>query len=277
MLFSESLLIEHIVNVLDSLIRLAWKVHLPKRRGTYRKRLIYRRLFGQRRIQVRTKFDVLMMLDPAEYVDGAIITDGYWEPEVLGAIRSSLRPGDVFWDIGGNLGTHSLTIKKLDPSVNVVAFEPNPLMHSLLTTHAKINALDLNVHSFGLSDTRGEAEFFVYTGLNYGKSGLHKPDEKALATTIKVKLMTGDYLVHEMGVPPPNVIKIDVEGHELSVFRGLTGILKGDALHAIVFEDVPLPDSPVKKFLEAYGFRIRELASTSYFSHTDYGDYIAER
>jgi FkbM family methyltransferase len=238
---------------------------------------MYRKIFGQRRIPVRTKFDVLMMLDPAEYVDDAIITDGYWEPEVLEAIRAALREGDVFWDIGGNLGTHSLTIKKLDPSVRVIAFEPNPIMHGLLTTHARINALDLHVHPFGLSDTPGEAEFFVYTGLNYGKSGLRAPPEKALAMPIKVKLMTGDELVREMGVPPPNVIKIDVEGHELSVFRGLTDVLQGTSLRAIVFEDPPVADSPVKKFLEAYGFRIRELASSSYFSHTDYGDYIAER
>jgi len=68
---------------MDNIIRYLWKINLPNRRGLYLKRLMYRKLFGERRILSRTKYDVVMMLDPAEIVDGDILTEGYWEPEVL--------------------------------------------------------------------------------------------------------------------------------------------------------------------------------------------------
>lgn len=263
----------------ESLIRGLWKINLPRRKGLYLKRLAYRKLLGQRRIRVRTQFGVEMMLDPAEIVDGHILTEGYWEPEVLEAIASALGDRDVFWDIGGNLGTHSLTIKKLKPGARVIAFEPNPVMYDLFAAHAKMNGLDVEIHKLGLSDQEGHAEFFVYTGLNYGKSGLHEPSaaEKANAVPIRVELTTGDRLVQKLGVPAPHVIKIDVEGHELFAFRGMTNLLSGPTVRAIVFEDVPVPDSPVKLLLAGYGFRIRELMPPQETGHTDYGDYVAEK
>jgi len=162
------------------------------------------------------------------------------------------------------------------PSVTVIAFEPNPLMNSLFESSAKLNGLDIKIHKFGLSDKEGQAEFFVYTGLNYGKSGLHAPNEKSKAKPIQVELKTGDQLVQK-GVPSPHVIKIDIEGHELFAFRGMTDLLRGDALRAIILEDKPDADSPVKTLLRKNGFRLRELSPPKYMSHTDYVDYIAEK
>ena len=261
---------------MDSIIRYLWKVNLPNRRGLYLKRLMYRKLFGERRIKFQTKYGVVMMLDPAEIIDGDILIEGYWEPEVLEAIRASLREGDVFWDIGGNLGTHSMTIKKLMPSVTVIAFEPNPLMYSLFESSAKLNDLDIKIHKFGLSDKESQADFFVYTGLNYGKSGLHGPNETSKSKPIQVELRTGDQLIQK-GVPAPHVIKVDIEGHELFAFRGMTNLLSGDTLRTIILEDRPDADSPVKMLLGKNGFRLRELSPPRYMSHTDYVDYVAEK
>jgi len=261
---------------MDDIIRSLWKINLPNRRGLYLKRLLYRKFFGEKRIRTVTKYGVTMMLDPAEIVDGDIITEGYWEPEVLEAIQSRLKPGDTFWDIGGNLGTHSLTIKKLMPSVTVVAFEPNPIMNGLFEAAAKMNGLEIRLNKFGLSDKAGEAEFYVYTGLNYGKSGLHAPNE-ASVRTIKVELKTGDQLIEQDGFPAPHVIKIDIEGHELFAFRGMMNLLRGDTLRAIILEDTPDPESPVKLCLQKNGFRLKELSPPEYMSHTDYVDYVAEK
>jgi FkbM family methyltransferase len=262
---------------MDDIIRNLWKINLPGRRGLWRKRLIYRKLFGPKRIKARTKHDVIMMLDPAEIVDGDILIEGYWEPEVLDAIVASLREGDVFWDIGGNLGTHSLTVKKLMPSVQVIAFEPNPIMHSSFESHANLNGLDINILKVGLSDKESEAEFFVYTGLNYGKSGLQPPSDSSCSKSIRVDLKMGDDLVRKGVIPAPHVIKIDVEGHEQSVFRGMKDLLGGDTLRTIILEDVPEPGSPVKKLLGEYGFRFRKLDPPAYMVHSDYNDYVAEK
>jgi FkbM family methyltransferase len=140
-----------------------------------------------------------------------------------------------------------------------------------------MNNLDLKIIRAGLSDREGEAEFFVYTGLNYGKSGLKAPQDDPNVQAIRVILHTGDDLVRKKRVRPPHVVKIDVEGHELFAFRGMQDILRGDTLRAIVFEDVPEAGSPVKKFLAEYGFRFRELKPSEYMVHSDYADYIAER
>ena len=46
---------------------------------------------------------------------------------MLGAILEAVREGDVFWDVGANIGQHSFAVKNTRPDVSVVSFEPTPL------------------------------------------------------------------------------------------------------------------------------------------------------
>ncbi len=212
-----------------------------------------------RRIEVNTSHQIRLFLDPFEYIDHRIIQYGYYEQEVLQAIESALCPGQVFWDIGANLGIHSLTIKSHFPDSTVYAFEPNPAMAQLISKAADHNRLEIDLHQIALDAENGTADFYRHPG-NAGRNGLHNWENDATLEAIQVSTFSGDYLISRGQAAPPHVIKIDVEGHEAQVLAGLTSLLAGDTLHSIIFEDSKDPASAVKCLLEQHHFRVSPLS-----------------
>src|ERR1700734_3493565 len=77
-------------------------------------------------ILAEAKYGIKLLLSPNEYIDNIIIKEGFYESEVTEEILKNLADGDTFWDIGANIGIHSLAIKKTLPGVRVYSFEPNP-------------------------------------------------------------------------------------------------------------------------------------------------------
>ena len=69
----------------------------------------------------------------------------------------------------------------------------------------------------------------------------------------------GDDLIAAGVVPTPHVVKLDVEGHEASVLRGMGDALRHPACLRIVFEDAPDDQSEVKLLLRAAGFQVTPL------------------
>ena len=76
------------------------------------------------RISVQNRYGLKLELDPREKIDGAVIRHGYFDDDVIACLLGRVRPGDIFWDIGANIGLHSLTLKLLRPETDVVCFEP---------------------------------------------------------------------------------------------------------------------------------------------------------
>jgi FkbM family methyltransferase len=254
-------------SAVDFLIRLCWRHRLVGHRT------LTRLLVGSRRVRARTTHDILLRLDPSEFVDGAILHDGFYEPIVLEALLQALRPDDTFWDVGSNIGLQALTVKKLRPDVHVVAFEPNPNLQPLITAAAAENHLPVDLMSLALSDGDGTAPFFLYPG-NCGASALRHDGDKAALTRVEVALARGDRLVREQICPAPSVIKMDVERHEFEACRGLGDLLSGPALRTIVLEDLPDPATPVQRLLAENGFSLRLLPR---LDEQEPYNYVAEK
>ena len=252
--------------MMDALLRFWWKHQLRGRRTLYS---IFK---GSSRIAYPTKDGIWMKLAPSQYIDNIILHDGYYEPNVLEAILSSLRSGDTFWDIGSNLGLHALTVKKKMPSVQVVAFEPNPEMFGLIADASKRNGLDLIILKQGLSDRTGEVDFFINQE-NSGGGGVDEDPTRPEMKQIKVFFCPGDDLIKSGKATFPNVLKIDVEGHEHRVCLGLRQQLGNPALRTIIFEDRESAETPVKTLLFENGFRVSALPRSGEDPH----NFIAER
>ncbi len=217
-------------------------------------------------LRVTTKHGVILRIDPTEFVSSMVLHHGYYEEEVLQAALEGLRPGEVFWDIGSCLGLHALTVARLRPAARVTAFEPNPIMATRIEAAARENGLTVAVRALALGAKAGPAEFFVEKA-NAGMSTLgghwgHSPE----AEQILVPVMTADGLIAQ-GLEEPHVIKIDTEGSELDVLRGMAGLLAGHLLRRIVFEDGTRPDSEIKRLLSAAGFAVRQLTRPAGSEH----------
>ena len=222
---------------------------------------------GSSTIRCRTRYGSVFALEPLAYIDGLVIEEGYYESEVLEALRPSLHAGVVLWDIGANFGLHAATAAWLVPDATVVAFEPNPEEHTRLLLHRAWNAPQLITSSLALSDTAGVLPLHIGPKGNSGMTSLTPWFSNTYAGTVLVSVDTGDSLIARGIVPAPTAIKLDVEGHESSVLRGLSAALAHPRCTLVVFEDDLRNDSPTKKILRAAGFTFELLPRLEHSEH----------
>ena len=167
-------------------------------------------------------------------------TNGCWlgsyEVDKQHAITETLREGNVFLDVGANVGFYSLLASRcVGESGRVVAFEPFPENISFLRRHVELNQLtNVEVIEAAVADQAGSATFSPgpdgCTGrLETGQSATEKCDNES----ITVKLVILDDLVAGEQIPVPNAIKIDVEGAEAAVLKGASNLLRDH--HPVIF------------------------------------------
>lgn len=167
---------------------------------------------------------------PANYISG-----GEYETENLAVLESFVRPDTVFLDIGANLGFFTLKIaKRLGAAGRVHAFEPHPFLYDLMGRSVFLNGVSGRVvlHKLGLSDHDAAVEFQYPVG-HLGGGGIGHGDADRF-TTIKSEVRRLDELLGPSFVA--DLVKIDVEGHEGQVFRGMRGIIARSPDIKILFE-----------------------------------------
>lgn len=207
-------------------------------------------------------------LDPFSSIDGLVVREGFYESEVLEALRVHLGPGSVLWDIGANFGLHSTTLARLVPGAAVVAFEPNPVEHARLLLHRRWNAPHVTTSALALSDAAGVLPLHLGPAGNSGMTTLAPWAQTHYTGTVLVAALPGDTLIANGTLPPPTVIKLDVEGHEPSVLRGLSAAHASPRCTLVVIEDSPDEGSPAKTLLRTAGFVIAPLVRRENSGHS---------
>lgn len=182
---------------------------------------------------------------------------------------SLLRPGDVVFDIGANVGLWSLSASRRVGNGHVHAFEPVPQLNASLVRHLELNRV-ANVTSVrkALADRRGTTQFFVATHGNSGGSGLAA--RPGVEQPVEVDLMTLDEDRDENGVRHIDVMKVDVEGAETLVFAGGQRMLSAPDAPVVMFESqfgntklFGKTQSDIRRQLEGLGYRIYRFADGS--------------
>jgi len=154
-------------------------------------------------------------------------------------IISVLRPGMTFLDVGANAGLYSIPAAKKVQHGKVYAFEPSAWTYELLTKNARLNKVgNLEAARSAVGDYTGEATLQVNVpgkdGLNTIGKLVHEDSE--IAGTEKVPITTLDDFLRQHAVSPVDVMKVDVEGAELMVFRGAKGLLAKSDAPLILYE-----------------------------------------
>lgn len=182
---------------------------------------------------------------------------------VLLCVRALLRPGDALLDVGANIGVVSLLAAwAVGPAGAVVAFEPNPDIYARLRQHIDANGLtQIDARPDALSDHEGVMPLRVPAN-NCGAATLGAVPRRygPLRATHEVRLRVGDTV--DLGrASHPTLVKLDVEGHETRVLRGLEGLLARER-PAVLLECNPemLPrngTSPgeLLSLMEGHGYR----------------------
>jgi FkbM family methyltransferase len=228
------------------------------------------------RITFRSRAGTIFDLNPTSYIDRIVLTDGDYESEVRLAIASAARAGETVWDIGANFGLHCTTLGKVRPDLKIVAFEPNPDEYKRLLLHRQWNAPQIQTCVLALSERPALLPLSLGPKGNSGMTTLSPWTKATYAGTTLVAATTGDSLVETGMAPNPHIIKIDVEGHESAVLRGLTETLHRPDCHTVVFEDDAATNTESKALLRSAGFEITPLARNERTGHA-LSNFTAQR
>lgn len=144
-----------------------------------------------------------------------------FEPEFLEQFKGSVANSRVVYDIGGYIGLYSLAAVCCNPQAAVYCFEPQLVNYHSITRNAAANDYcSIHVYQTALGDMEVEVPF-----ARSGQTGRIATSE-ASGDTENTPLTTLDRLVQQEKIPPPDTMKIDVEGYEAHVLRGMQSILQ---------------------------------------------------
>ena len=189
------------------------------------------------------------------------------EPEMLEWLDENLRDGDVFFDVGANVGIYSIYAALRNKKATVYAFEPEySNLHQLKLNIIKNNLFDNIIpFSIALGDQVGLSylhiqDFTAGAALSTEqRDSINKTFGKDVVWKEGIGTSTLDYITDNLDIQP-NLIKIDVDGNELKILNGGRKVFSNNNLRSIIIEMIKtLPDySGIKKYLNEQGFKLEK-------------------
>ena len=180
-----------------------------------------------------------LQLDLSTYPD-CCMACGLYELDTLRVLRRLLRPGMHFVDCGANIGYFTIMASRIvGEAGRVDAIEPDPLNRARLEEHLKLNGLRerVRVHAVAASGAAGSATLYHPVGdaRNHGEASLILGAAGATSETYTVPTARLDELLDHT----PDLIKMDIEGAELSALSGMTRLLRDAHPPSLVIEHNP--------------------------------------
>jgi FkbM family methyltransferase len=141
---------------------------------------------------------------------------GTYEPSKQKLLSSAIKPGDVVYDLGANVGYYSLLASVLaGPAGEVFSFEPVPRNLKFLRRHLELNHVkNCTVLDVAVTGSNGTVAF------DFGPNSHSGHLAQGSTNVTVVRTVTLDSLVASGAIKPPNLIKCDIEGAELDALRG---------------------------------------------------------
>jgi len=194
----------------------------------------------------------------------------FYEKDELAIIEQFFKPGDVYLDVGANIGNHLVYVGKCLMPAQMIVIEPNPPSLVILEANIDLNRLwrsvDLSLIGLGLSDDDHKA-IAVIPGNNLGATRLERSnDENA------IRVVRGDDV---LGGRRIDFIKMDVEGMELKALAGMTNLI-GFNRPTMFIEVETANEVEFNSFVRSIGY-ITKVKFKRYFQNENYLIIPAEK
>ena len=199
-------------------------------------------MIAQTRTRYHTNFSYFVN---DEMIGSSLQRYGEYQQSELDFLLSILTPDSVVYDVGANVGYHTTAFASR--AGQVISFEPNPQNFALLEQNTKDMA-GVTRYQAAVSNTQGTGYISDFDPAVYGNFG-----HMTMSTSgVEVPCMTLDSVNHA----PPDLIKIDVEGHEYEVLQGCAHLLK-NRRPVIYYEAIETPNlGEIYHMLTALDYRL---------------------
>jgi FkbM family methyltransferase len=212
---------------------------------------------------VRLPSGFLMALDPGEWIQQDILVKGSTEPLTQNLIGRLSSPGGCVVDVGAHVGLHALeAARAVGSGGRVLAFDPQPYNVDRIGRHAVLNGL---YNILGFCAAVGDRDDFIKLPMQSERDrarlsllGSSPSDEGAF---VEVPIRRLDTVLDAHAINRVDVLKVDVEGYELEVLRGL-GARINDCANVVLelLDDVDEERSrAVVDHLESAGFILKDM------------------
>jgi len=168
-----------------------------------------------------------------------MVVDRY-EQATTDLFRQLLQPGMLVVDIGAHVGYFSLLAAELVGSGGTVyAFEPEPNNHALLKKNIELNSYS-NIHAIrkAVSNKCGSTQLFL-SALDSGSHSIYAAAARGVTGNSLVSTTTLDAFLKGQGWPSVDLVKIDVEGAELTVLEGMESLSQQSGDFNLIVEYCP--------------------------------------
>ena len=242
----------------------------------FRPTQIYKRL-SRPKGQQTNKFENVTLpwganitIRPAEVLGRSIWIMGVYDLSVTEILWRLIDRGEIAVDIGANVGyMTSVMANRLGEKGKIYSFEPHPETYKELCNNCQewmkiSNSPCINTFQMALSDRSGEGTLLAPVGFEQNRgiatlasSRLENNSEQLKFFQHSVTLSTLDEIISSK--EHIGVVKIDVEGHELSVLSGATRLIYENKIRDIIFEDNREYPTTVTQYLEEKGYHIFQI------------------
>ncbi len=198
---------------------------------------------------------------------------GFYESEKQRALKEVVRPGMTVYDIGANAGFYTLGLSRMvGETGKVLSFEPLGKNVEKLLRHIALNRLtNIEVLQLAVAANNGLMSFDV------GASDFQGRINSNSVGKYRVPTLQLDSAINDGNLPPPDFLKIDVEGGESQVLEGLTAYL--ERAHPIIF--LALHGNEQKHLCHSYltrlSYSVKDFAGTEILEAQQMPDEVIAR
>jgi FkbM family methyltransferase len=158
------------------------------------------------------------------------IYSGLDEFSDMGFLLHVLRPGDLFIDVGANVGSYSILAGRAI-GTSAYAFEPVPTTYRRLVENIRLNHLDDTVKCLNIAAGASHGTIRFTCDLDTENHAV--AEGEVLENSIDIAVMPIDEVLRQK---KPTLMKIDVEGYETLVLQGASATLESGSLHSVIME-----------------------------------------
>jgi FkbM family methyltransferase len=213
---------------------------------------------------IRGSHGFLMRLNLQNWSDRRAYFSGrYYQPDISRVLEQLLQPGDQYVDVGANVGMTALLARsRIGPTGKGLAFEPNPAAFQRLADHFEMNDIaTFELVRCAVADCKSVQTLFVPR--DEMLLGTLVP-EQAVGTRVEVATAPAESYAAALDASKPTLVKIDVEGYEVQVLRGLGSLLSWPNVIVVI----EIADAKLRRAGHSRAALHEYLASFGFVPHT---------